>query len=272
MNDFELFLKLGAVVKINRHRRDDLYDFIKCMLNVGFLKEYIVYFINSCKICGDEKVNIDMSYDEIIGLLNEEYTDDYFWHLVDINEGTSTMICIEYQIGKGFTFGKEKDYRNYDETIKICNVGDIIKALDLESLFGLGYEITNFENELGKDKKDLADELDDFCDIYEYRLVKYKNGTYNILYIDVNELRFVDETVELKKCVKYIYYRMFDYFVDESDIEGLIEEGSFDYVEKVFNTYLKLGRKYFKDREDYFKYNEKLLEDYREYAKEVEDE
>ena len=47
MNDMELFLNFGAVVEIRRNYRDDLYKFCKLMISLGFIKEYIDYFMVS---------------------------------------------------------------------------------------------------------------------------------------------------------------------------------------------------------------------------------
>lgn len=37
MNDMELFLNYGAVVKIRKYYRDDLYKFCKLIIKLGFL-------------------------------------------------------------------------------------------------------------------------------------------------------------------------------------------------------------------------------------------
>ena len=50
MNDFELFLNLGAVVKIKRYDENDLYKFVKLMRSLGFLNEYVNWFVFSGKI------------------------------------------------------------------------------------------------------------------------------------------------------------------------------------------------------------------------------
>ena len=110
MNDMELFLNFGAVVEIRRNYRDDLYKFCKLMISLGFMKEYIDYFMVSGKTIEDienDKQNLGkskamlmeklktMTIEEVISLLNSAYTDNTFWHLVDINEGKQNKICIE---------------------------------------------------------------------------------------------------------------------------------------------------------------------------------
>ena len=128
-NDFMDFLNFGAVVEIKRGNRNDLYYFVNSIIKLGFLNNEINWFINAMKITGDKKLNNDMTIKEKIQILNEEYTDDNFWHLIDINDGRVNSICIEYQYGKGFTFGKKDDYINYDDTIKVLSVNDLRKAL-----------------------------------------------------------------------------------------------------------------------------------------------
>ena len=36
---------------------------------------------------------------------------------------------------------------------------------------------------------------------------------------------------------------MFDYFIDEEDIEGLIEENEFRYIKSKYDSYMKIGEK-----------------------------
>lgn len=265
MNIFESFLSFGAVIRINRYKRDDLYRFIRCMLSTNFLKEYIVYFINSGKFCGDEKVNTDMSNDDIIMLLDEEYTDDYFWHLVDINEGVTSLICIEYQFGKGFTFGKEKNYRDFDKNIEIVNIEDIIKYLGLESEFGLDYIETFFKDELTDDKEDLASELDGFDDFYEWQLVKYKNGKYDILDTQTSELKGENET--LKGICELVFGRMTDYNLMEAELEEIVEEGDIKYVRELINGFIMLGKKYNLVGDSEIDFYKKELAEYEEIYK-----
>ena len=64
MNDMELFLNFGAVVEIRRSYRDDLYKFCKLMISLGFMKEYIDYFMVSGKTIEDienDKQNLGKS-------------------------------------------------------------------------------------------------------------------------------------------------------------------------------------------------------------------
>ena len=35
---------------------------------------------------------------------------------------------------------------------------------------------------------------------------------------------------------------MFDYFIDEGEIENLIRDGEFNYVKKVYESYMKVGK------------------------------
>ena len=37
-------------------------------------------------------------------------------------------------------------------------------------------------------------------------------------------------------------FRMFDYFIDEGEVENLIRDGEFNYVKKVYESYMKVGK------------------------------
>lgn len=275
MNDFELFLNFGAVVKIRRFYEDDLYKFVKLMLNNKFMNEYITYFINACKILDDKKVANNLSIQGKLELLEENYTNDYFWHLVDINEGKLNSVCIEYQVGKGFTFGKEKDYTDYDNSIKVLSIDELIMASGMTDEFNLDYTETTFEEELEKIDKELADELDSFCEFYEWLIVKYPNGLYNILDTQTDEfvgnLDGINGNGTLREVIVRVFDRMVSYFEYEDDIDGLIEEGSIDYIEENINKYIKLGKQYNLCSEDEIKHFEEFLKECKEESKEVKE-
>lgn len=117
MNDMELFLNFGAVIKINKYygtapNRSDLNKFIKVMRKIRFLNEYVDYFEKSFW-------NKDFN----------EFDEKKFWHIVEINGGKSNDTAIEFQWGKGFTFGSVKDYLNYDDTIKVLSVDNLITLI-----------------------------------------------------------------------------------------------------------------------------------------------
>ena len=274
MNDMELFLNFGAVVKVRKYYRNDLYNFCKLMIKVGFLKEYITYFLASeeiveifeednSKMTKNELLDTikGMSDEQLLDLLGESYTDTMFWHLIDINEGRQNEICLEYQYSKGFTFGKEKDYKNYDETIKILSVDELIFACNKENEFGLGYVETSFMKELKDEKdKELATELTDFCEWYEWELVKYSNGLYNILDLQTEELD-EEQGVDLREVIERVFYRMVDYFTDEEEHDDL------NYVEKNINTFIKLGKQYNLYSDDSIKYLQDWFEEEKEFLK-----
>lgn len=276
MNDMELFLNFGAVVEIRRNYRDDLYKFCKLMISLGFIKEYIDYFMVSGKTIEDienDKQNLGkskamlmeklktMTIEEVISLLNSAYTDDTFWHLIDINEGKQNKICIEFQWGKGFTFGKKEEYLAYDKEMKILNIDELIFACNKEDEFGLGYVETSFMKELKDEKdKELATELTDFCEWYEWELVKYSNGLYNILDLQTEELD-EEQGVDLRKVIERVFYRMVDYFIDEEEHEDL------DYVEKNINIFIKLGKQYNLYSDDNIKYLQDWFEEEKEFLK-----
>lgn len=276
MNDMELFLNFGAVVEIRRSYRDDLYKFCKLMISLGFMKEYIDYFMVSGKTIEDienDKQNLGkskamlmeklktMTIEEVISLLNSAYTDDTFWHLVDINEGKQNRICIEFQWGKGFTFGKKEEYLAYDKEMKILNIDELIFACNKEDEFGLGYVETSFMKELKDEKdKELATELTDFCEWYEWELVKYSNGLYNILDLQTEELD-EEQGVDLREVIERVFYRMVDYFTDEEEHDDL------NYVEKNINTFIKLGKQYNLYSDDSIKYLQDWFEEEKEFLK-----
>lgn len=223
MNEMENFLNFGAVVKIRRSYDDDLFKFIELMKSVGFLKEYAEYFEKSC--CYDKEFN--------------EFSESKFWHYVELNNGNRNDTCIEFQWGKGFTWGNRKDYLNYDSEMKILNVDELIRACNKEELFKMNYEYTNFGKEL--QDKESASDLDGFLDFYEWSITKYPDGKYNIKDEQCNTFKF-DENTTLNEIIDRVYFRMFDYFTDEEDIEGLMKEDS-EYVKKKYESYMKTGEK-----------------------------
>ena len=208
-----------------------------------------------------------MSNVELLNLLEESFCDTMFWHLVDINEGKQNEICLEYQYSKGFTFGKKQDYINYDETIKILSVDELIFACGKEDEFNLGYIETSFMEEL-KNDKELATELTDFCEWYEWELVKYSNGLYNILDLQTEELvgyfgNEENENGSLRDCIERVFYRMVDYFTDEEEHEDL------KYVEKDINTFIKLGKQYNLYNDKNIKYLQDWFEEEKKYLEKV---
>ena len=223
MNEMEEFLTFGAVVKLRRSYDDDLFKFIELMKSVGFLKEYAEYFEKSC--CFDKEFN--------------EFSEDVFWHYVEIDGGNTHDTCIEFQWSKGFTWGDRKDYLNYDSEIKILNVDELIRTCNKEYLFKMNYEHTSFKNEL--DDKESASELDYFLDFYEWSITKYPDGKYNIKDEQCNTFDF-EENTTLDKVIDRVYFRMFDYFKDEEDIEDLMKEDS-EYVKKKYENYMRTGEK-----------------------------
>lgn len=224
MNEMEDFLNFGAVVKIRRSYDDELYKFIELIKSVGFLKEYIDSFEKDC--CYDDRF--------------DEFSDDIFWHYVALNKGNVNDTCIEFQWGKGFTWGDRLEYLAYDENIKILNVDEMIRACNKEELFNMNYNYTNFKNELHD--KEIAKELDDFLEFYDWSITKYPNGKYNIKDEQCNTFDF-EENTTLDKIINRVYFRMVDYFMDENDVEDLIEENNFDYVKKEYENYIKIGKK-----------------------------
>lgn len=226
MNDMEKFLNFGAVVKVRRFSDDELYNFIKLMKNIGFLKKYINNFEKNC--CYDKEL--------------QEFSNSVFWDLVEMNRKNSLSTCIEFQWGKGFTFGDEKDYIDYDRDMKILSVDDLIKSCNKEELFKMNYIYTSFRNEL-KDKK-IASELDNFLIFYEWGLVKYPDGKYNIRDEQCYTFDF-EENTNLEEIIKRVYFRMLDYFMYEQELEEMVEgdENDIRYVHRTFEIYMDIGKK-----------------------------
>lgn len=223
MNEMEQFLNFGAVVKINRSYDDELYKFIQLIKSVGFLNEYINHFEKAC--CYDKEFN--------------EFSESQFWHYVEINGGNLNDTCIEFQWSKGFNWGNRKDYLQYDSEMNILSVDKLIKSCNKEHLFKMNYEYTNFKNEI--ENKNAAHELDNFLDFYEWSITKYPDGKYNIKDEQCNTFDF-EENTTLNEIIDRVYFRMFDYFVDEEDIEGLIQEGSYQYVKTTYENYINAGK------------------------------
>lgn len=215
MNEMEQFLNFGAVVKINRSIDDDLLKFIELIKSVGFLKEYIEGFEKSC--CYDKEFN--------------EFCESTFWHYVEINKGDLNNTCIEFQWSKGFTWGDKKDYLNYDSEMKILTVDELIIACNKEELFKMNGEYTTFKNEL--EDKESASELDDFLNFYEWAIYKYPDGKYNIKDTQCNTFDF-DENTTLEQIIERVYFRMFDYFTDEEELED-------ENIKERYDRYIKVG-------------------------------
>lgn len=221
MNQMEEFLNFGAVVKIRREYDDDLYKFIKLMKSVGFLNDYVEFFEKNC--CYDN-----------------EFSEDRFWHYVKLNNGNTHETCIEFQWGKGFTWGDRKEYLDYDSEMKILNVDELIIACNKENLFNMNYERTSFQNEL--EDKECASELDDFLCFYEWSIVKYPDGKYNIKDEQCNTFDF-EENTTFDAILDRVYFRMFDYFVDESGVEDRIRDNEYNFVKKEYENYIRIGMK-----------------------------
>ncbi len=94
----------------------------------------------------------------------------------------------------------------------------------------MNYEKTSFLNEL--EDKESATELDDFLAFYEWSIVKYPDGKYNIKDEQCNTFDF-EENTTFDTVLDRVYFRMFDYFIDEGEVENLIRDGEFNYVKSI---------------------------------------
>jgi len=236
MTDYEMFLCgcYYAVVKIKKYT-DDLYNFLVLMENLGF-QDYVKSFERNCCDVRSREEKAKREY-----IREEDFCDDYFYHLAKIND-ISGMIYIEFQWGKGFTFGSFEDYYNKNE-VKMLSVEDLIKATNKEELFNMDYEETNFFKELDEKDKELALVLLDFCEWYEWQLVKYPKDLYNILDIQTEEFvgyfgNTPEEKGTLRQCIERVFHRMIDFYTDEEEHEDI------EYVEKKVNEYIKIGKEY----------------------------
>lgn len=258
MNNYVRFLMgcYSAVVKI-RPYTSDLYNFVRLMEYLGF-KEYIEWFEKSgCDVRSKEE-KAEREY-----IREEDFCEDHFLHLAKINGVQGNEICIELQLDKGFTFGKEEDYRNGEE-VAILSVEDLIIATGYESEFML-----DGENILLSDIDKKYEELDQFCDFYEWRVQKFGNK-YNILDAQTEEFR-EDKNVDLEEIIEIVYFRMLDYWFDEGlDGYDISDECDVQHLKKMTEKYLELGitlKIMEKDSEQYKQYNNI----YEELLKEIED-
>lgn len=262
MNDYEKFLYgcYYAVVKIKRFT-NDLYNFIVLMEKVG-LKEYAENFERNCCDIRSREEKSKKPY-----CREEDFCEDYFFHLAEINGVKGNVVCIEFQWGKGFTFGSLEDYQA--EEVKILSVEDLINATGYESEFGKDYVETSFINEMEEKDKNFAEILDDFCSWYDWRLIKYSNFQYNILDIQTDEFagHFGDEdniNGNLRDCIERVFYKSVDYFIDEEEHEDI------NYIEKTINEFIFYAKKYNLYDENYINYLLKWKEEEIEYLKNEE--
>lgn len=251
MNDYKLFL-MGcyyAVVKI-RPFTNDLYNFCKLMEYVG-LKENIELFEKSACDSRAREKKTEKEY-----IREEDFCEDYFLHLAEINGVKRNEICIEFQFDKGFTFGKEEDYVNGDE-VKILSVNDLIIATGYKSEFML-----DGEDIILQDIDKRYRELDYFCEFYEWQVQKF-GKRYNILDTQTEEFKF-DESVNLDDIIERIYFRMLDYFFDEEITDNLdfSDDEDLRYAETKGENYLKLGKELgLLEEETYNYYNKRFKEE-----------
>ena len=78
--------------------------------------------------------------------------------------------------------------------------------------------------------------------MFYFSIAKYPDEKYNIKDEQCNTFDF-DENTTFNNILDRVYFRMFDYFTDEEDIEGLIEENEFRYIKNKYEKYMKIGEK-----------------------------
>lgn len=122
--------------------------------------------------------------------------------------------------------------------MKIITVDELIKACDKEELFKMNYKYTCFEQEL--DNKEIAKELDEFINFYDWSICKYPDGKYNIKDKQCHTFDFEENTTFLS-IINRVYFRMLDFFMYE-DINSLMEDYDFEYIKNKYENYIKIGK------------------------------
>ena len=256
------FLSGVGIIKI-RKNSDDLYNFSKLLI---YMKELFGddtnYFLAREKIIDfdDIEYNSDilevqksglrqekiekMSKEELLKVLDNNFTDETFWHYIDINEGRKNIIGIEYNLYKGFSFGDILDYSQNDYTW--YSVEELIKGFGLGKEFLIEWEKTNFKEiirnlEFSKDDKIKVDIekifedsillLDDFCEWYEWQIVKFNDDKFGIVDLQFEGNYIKDnETYTRLEIIKRVVGRGLYFMEDEQEFDN--EEERENTIEK----------------------------------------
>ena len=210
LTDYELFLSgcYGAVVEIN-YENDDIYKFMDLMEDLGF-GTYVKWL---------------RQIDDKCGLIS------------NARHNGIKHLCMEYQMGKGFTYGEKQEYLDSCEETKVLSLEDLIKSVGKEEDYFLDYKYINLE-EIGGDS-DLSI-LDSFCDMYDWRPIKCGKG------FNIKDIQFENECVEdewyktFTELVNRIVGRAIDYYVNEMCWDEDDTESELDYGYSL----LKVAKKY----------------------------
>ena len=182
LNDYELFLGgcYSAVVEIKNDY--ELYGFIDLMTKLGF-KNYANYIKEL-----DEKNNfIDTA---------KRYN--------NVNN-----LCMEYQIGKGFTFGDKEDYLKNCKETKVLTLED----LKVATSYNEDFKEISLTKISGNNELEI---LEDFCDMYGWLPVLSDKYGFNILDTQLDNKVVEDECYKtFNELVNRIVGRAIDYFRDE---------------------------------------------------------
>lgn len=183
--DYELFLGgcYCAVVEIN-YENDDIYKFMDLMEDLGFgtYVKWLRQIDDKCGIVDNARHN---------GIKH---------------------LCMEYQMGKGFTYSDKDDYLKHCEETKVLSLEDLIKSVGKEEDYFLDYQEISLE-EIGGDSA--LSILDDFCSMYDWRPIKCSKG------FNIKDIQFENEFVEdecyktFTELVNRIVGRAIDYYRDE---------------------------------------------------------
>ena len=231
LTDYELFLSgcYGAVVEIN-YENDDIYKFMDLMEDLGF-GTYVKWL---------------RQIDDKCGLID------------NARHNGIRHLCMEYQMGKGFTYGERQEYLDSCEETKVLSLEDLIKSVGKEEDYFLDYKYISLE-EIGGDN-DLSI-LDSFCDMYDWRPIKCSKG------FNIKDIQFENEFVEdecyktFTELVNKIVERAIDYYINEMCWDEDDTESELDYGYSLLKVAKKYADKNNKDDIEWLNYFEEELKE-----------
>lgn len=206
LTDYELFLSgcYSAVVEIKNDY--ELYGFIDLMKKLG-LGKYAEYI---------EKQDMKSNFIDTAKRYN---------NVKDL--------CIEYQMGKGFTFADKNEYLANCEEVKILSLNDLKKATGYDECFK---KISLTQESGGYD----LDILDDFCEMYGWSPVNSKYG-FAILDTELDNELVDNKYYTFGELVDRIVSRAISYYEDELEYEDKEEELNYGL------ELLRIAKKYCKE-------------------------
>lgn len=204
LTDYELFLMgcYSAIVEIN-YENDDIYKFMDLMESLGF-KKYIDY----------------------LRKIDEKHS------LIDNARFNGIKhLCIEYQFGKGFTWGDKQEYLDNCKETKVLSLRDLIKSIGKEEDYFLDYKgllLSEIDTDL--------EILDDFCSMYDWLPIKCKKG-FNIKDTEFKDMFVEDECyMTFNELINRIVGRAIGYFRDEMEFDEDDKENQINYGYELLNV------------------------------------